>query len=175
MESNISSKAEDYLRTIHESTSQKGFVRIKDIARELDITSSTVVEMMKKLNTKGLVNYEKYGGITLTERGTEIALIVEKRHETFRNILEILLVPKDIALKDAHILEHKLQPKTILQFSRFLDLITTPEQPMFIKKWTDNFKKYCESHEKRQQHNLSREQERDFIKQLCGAEVVGKK
>jgi DtxR family Mn-dependent transcriptional regulator len=142
----VSSKAEDYLRTIYEEISKNGFVRIKDIARELNVTSSTVVEMMKKLDTQGFINYKKYGGITLTKRGTEIALIVEKRHETFRQILEILLVPKDIALKDAHILEHHLQIKTILQFSRFLDFITLyPERSMFTKKWTDDFKKYCEN------------------------------
>ncbi|MCW4024417.1 MAG: hypothetical protein NWF01_05200 [Candidatus Bathyarchaeota archaeon] len=82
----------------------------------------------------------------MTKSGTEIALIVEKRHETFRKFLEILLVPKDIALKDSHILEHQLQIKTVLQFSFFLDFITLyPERSMFIKKWTDDFKKYCES------------------------------
>ncbi|XHH07644.1 MAG: metal-dependent transcriptional regulator [Candidatus Bathyarchaeia archaeon] len=142
----VSSKAEDYLRTIYEEISKNGFVRIKDIARELKITSSTVVEMMKKLDSQGLVNYKKYGGVTLTNRGTEIALIVEKRHETFRQLLEILLVPKSIALKDAHILEHQLQSKTIFQFSMFLSYITAyPNQSMFIKNWVEDFKKYCET------------------------------
>lgn len=141
----ISSKAEDYLRAIYEIVAQKGFVRIKDIARELEVKPPTVVEMMKKLDAKGLVVYEKYGGITLTNRGTEIAELVEKRHETFRKFLEILLVPKDMALKDAHILEHELHSKTILQFSRFVDFITKhSEKPMFIKRWLDEFKKYCE-------------------------------
>ena len=100
----ISSKAEDYLRAIYEIVNQKGFVRIKDIARELDVKPPTVVEMMKKLDDKRLVTYEKYGGITLTERGKQIAELIENRHETFKNFLEILLVPKDTALKDAYIL-----------------------------------------------------------------------
>jgi DtxR family Mn-dependent transcriptional regulator len=94
MNSDVSSTAEDYLRTIHECITQKGFVRIKDIARELEITSSSVTEMMKKLHKKKLVNYEKHGGVTLTQRGAEIALTVEKRHETFKKILELILVPK---------------------------------------------------------------------------------
>jgi DtxR family Mn-dependent transcriptional regulator len=149
----ISSKAEDYLRTIYEQISKNGFVRIKDIARELNVTSSTVVEMMKKLDEQKLINYKKYGGVTLTNHGTEIALIVEKRHETFRQLLELLLVPKDIALKDAHILEHQLQSKTILQFTMFLNFITThPTQSMYIKNWVGDFKKHCEQSksEKRQ-------------------------
>jgi DtxR family Mn-dependent transcriptional regulator len=55
----ISSKAEDYLRAIYEIVAQKGFVRIKDIARELEVKPPTVVEMMKKLDAKALVRYEK--------------------------------------------------------------------------------------------------------------------
>ena len=141
----ISSKAEDYLRAIYEIVARKGFVRIKDLARELEVKPPTVVEMMKKLDAKGLVIYEKYSGVTLTDRGKEIAEIIEKRHETFREFLEILLVPKDIALKDAHILEHELHSKTILQFSRFVDFIAKySERPMFMKRWLEEFKKYCE-------------------------------
>jgi DtxR family Mn-dependent transcriptional regulator len=141
----ISSKAEDYLRAIYEIVKQKGFVRIKDIARELEVKPPTVVEMMKKLDAKALVVYEKYGGITLTDRGREIAELVENRHETFREFLEILLIPKDIALKDAHILEHQLQPKTIQQFSRFVNFIQgCSDRPMFMKRWLEEFKKYCE-------------------------------
>jgi DtxR family Mn-dependent transcriptional regulator len=144
----ISSKAEDYMRAIYEIVTQKGFVRIKDIARELEVKPPTVVEMMKKLDAQRLVVYEKYSGITLTDRGRAIAELVENRHETFREFLEILLVPKEIALKDAHILEHQLQSKTILQFSRFVDFITEySEQPMFMKRWLEEFKKYCETTE----------------------------
>jgi DtxR family Mn-dependent transcriptional regulator len=144
-ENNLSSTAEDYLRAIYEIVARKGFARIKDLARELEVKPPSVVEMMKKLEANGLVVYEKYGGVTLTDRGTEIAEIIEKRHETFREFLEVLLVPKDIALKDAHILEHQLHSKTILQFSRFVDFIKKySERPMFIKRWLDEFKKYCE-------------------------------
>jgi DtxR family Mn-dependent transcriptional regulator len=141
----ISGKAEDYLRTIHEVVRRKGFARIKNIALILEVKPPTVVEMMKKLAARGLVVYEKYGGVTLTAHGKRIAEVVEKRHETFRKFLEILLVPKDIALKDAHILEHQLHPNTVLQFSRFVDFITRySERPMFMKRWLLEFKKYCE-------------------------------
>jgi DtxR family Mn-dependent transcriptional regulator len=104
--------------------------------------------MMKKLDTKRLVVYEKYGGVTLTVRGKKIAEVIEKRHQTFRKLLEILLVPKDIALKDAHLLEHELDSKTILQFSRFVDFIAKySERPAFMKRWLMEFKRYCEKRE----------------------------
>jgi DtxR family Mn-dependent transcriptional regulator len=144
----ISSRVEDYLRSIYEIVTRKGFARIKDIARKLGVKPSTVVEMMKRLDAKGLVVYERYGGVTLTPRGKRIAEVIEKRHETFRKFLEILLVPKDIALKDSHILEHQLDSKTVLQFSRFVDFIAMySERPRFMKRWLNEFKKYCERKE----------------------------
>lgn len=141
----LTGRSEDYLRGLYEIVEQKGYARIKDVARELVVQPSSVVEMMKKLDQKGLVAYEKYGGITLTSEGEEIARAVVKRHETFKKFLEIILVPKDIALKDAHVLEHRLDPKTILQLTRFVDFITTTaEHPRFVGRWIEHFKRYCE-------------------------------
>lgn len=143
----ISSKAEDYLRALHEIVARKGFARIKDIARELGVKPPTVVEMMRKLDAKGLVSYEKYGGVTLTDRGRDLAEVVRTRHETFKRFLEILLVPEVIASHDAHILEHALRPETIRQFSRFVDFTADPKRPKFIEELLEEFGKYCEAKE----------------------------
>lgn len=151
MKETLTGRTEDYLRGICEIIERKGYARIKDIVRELNVRPSTVVEMMKKLDHIGLVVYEKYGGITLTPQGEEIARAVRERHETFKKFLEIILVPKDVALKDAHMLEHQLDPKTILQFTRFVEFITSaPEHPKFVKRWLEQFKRYCET--KNRQH-----------------------
>jgi DtxR family Mn-dependent transcriptional regulator len=83
-----------------------------------------VVEMAKKLHGMKLVSYEKYGAVKLTEPGKEIAEFIERRHETFRKFLEVILVPEEIALKDTHILEHNLHPKTIVRFTKFVKFIT---------------------------------------------------
>jgi DtxR family Mn-dependent transcriptional regulator len=142
----LTGRTEDYLRGIYEITERKGYARIKDIVRELNVRPSTVVEMMKKLDHIGLAVYEKYGGITLTSQGEEIASAIRERHETFKKFLEIILVPKDVALKDAHVLEHQLDSKTILQFTRFVEFITSaPERPKFVKRWLGQFKRYCKT------------------------------
>lgn len=151
MKEALTGRTEDYLRGIYEIIERKGYARIKDIVRELNVRPSTVVEMMKKLDRMRLVTYEKYGGITLTPRGKEIARAVRERHETFKKFLEIILVPKDVALKDAHVLEHKLSSKTILQFTRFVEFITSaPKHPKFVGRWMEQFRSYCEK-ENRQQ------------------------
>lgn len=147
----LTGRAEDYLRAILEIVQRKRYARIRDVARELGVQPPSAVEMMKKLDQMGLVVYEKYGAVTLTSQGEEIARVVRKRHETFKKFLEIILVPKEIALKDSHMLEHQLDPKTVLQFTKFVEFITSAsERPKFVRRWLEQFKKYCEK--ENQQH-----------------------
>ena len=154
MEGALSRRAEDYLRSIYEIVECKGFARIKDIAKEMKLKPSTVVEMVKKLHSGGFIHYEKYGGVTLTPRGREIAKAIKERHDIFKRFLELILVPEDIALKDSHILEHQLDPKTILQFARFVRFITeASERPKFVGRWMEQFKEYC----RREEENSIRE------------------
>jgi DtxR family Mn-dependent transcriptional regulator len=147
MHESVSGRVEDYLRAIYEIIEQKGYARIKDISRELGVRPSSVVEMMRKLHDRGFVIYEKYGDITLASQGREVAEAVEMRHNTFKKFLEIILVPEDIAAKDAHVLEHRLDSKTILQFTRFVEFITratSSDRPKFVGRWMEQFRKYCE-------------------------------
>ena len=148
---NVSGRCEDYLRALYEIVERKGYARIRDISKKLGVKPSTTIEMMKKLQENGLVNYEKYGGVTLTPSGKRIAEAVKKRHDTFKKFLEIILVPEETALRDAHLLEHELDPKTILQFTRFVEFITEAEttgHPRLVKRWIEQFKRFCEEEEK---------------------------
>jgi len=63
------------------------------VAETLDRTPATVTETFKQLAAEGLVDYEPYEGVTLTEAGREEA---EQLHETyvtvswfFRGVLEL--------------------------------------------------------------------------------------
>lgn len=146
MNETFSSRVEDYLRSIYDVTESKGYARIKDISREMDLKPSSVVGMMGKLKKLGLVNYEKYGEIKLTTRGKEITTELKKRRETFEKFLEIILVPKKIAAKDAHILEHQLDPQTIQQFSRFVEFVTqnkSDEHMNSVDNLMKKFRTYC--------------------------------
>jgi len=61
MERILSRRMEDYLRSIYEVVERKGFARIRDVAKELGLKPSTVVEMVRKLHKNSFVRYEKYG------------------------------------------------------------------------------------------------------------------
>ncbi|MHA1770522.1 MAG: metal-dependent transcriptional regulator [Candidatus Thorarchaeota archaeon] len=138
----MTTRTEDYLRVLDEIIEEKGYARIKDIAERLGVRSSSVVEMMKKMSQMDLVRYEKYGGVRLTSSGQERADAVRKRHDTFMNLLELIMVPQNIALKDAHILEHNLHPKTVVQFSKLVEFITSQsELSECMSVWSQHFGK----------------------------------
>jgi DtxR family Mn-dependent transcriptional regulator len=145
----LSEREEDYLRGILEVLNGKGYVRIRDLANEVEVRPSSAIEMMKKLDKKGLVVYEKYGGVVFTPEGRDVALSIRNRHETFKKFLEMIFVPKDIAIKDAHILEHQLDPKTILQFKKFVEFITAyKERPHMVSRWLEMFKEFSEGEDR---------------------------
>lgn len=149
----ISERAKDYLRIIHKIMDQRGFAKTGDIALELNIKPPSVVEMLNKLQSLNLVVHEKYGGVRLTEKGLSIAEAIRKRHDTFRKFLEIILVPHEVAIRDAHILEHKLDYRTTLQFTRFVDFMTLDRQGL-IRRWIESFKGYCDREDREDSRKL---------------------
>ncbi len=138
----LSRKAEDYLEAILNITAAKGRARVKDIAQALNVKPSSVVEMANRLSDMGLVDYRKYDGISLTDKGEGIAKVVKDRHETIRAFLEILRVPPRIANKDACIMEHELEPETIEQLRKFVRFVrSAPDYP----QWLQHFESFCKT------------------------------
>jgi DtxR family Mn-dependent transcriptional regulator len=138
----LSRKAEDYLEAILNVTERKGYARVKDVAAALQVRPPSVVEMLRKLDGQGFVVYQKYEGVRLTPRGNEIARVVKNRHETIRAFLELLNVPAKIADRDACIIEHDLEPKTIEQLKKFVQFVlTAPDHP----QWLAHFETFCET------------------------------
>ena len=72
----ITSNVEDYLKAIfhliYEDEMQK--VGTNQVAEYLELSPASVSVMLKKLKEKALIDYEKYGKISLTNSGHSIAL-----------------------------------------------------------------------------------------------------
>jgi DtxR family Mn-dependent transcriptional regulator len=135
---------EDYLEAIYRITQRKGYARTKDISQELEISSPSVTEMLGKLDREGLVNHERYSGVSLTPEGERIARTVKSRHETLRKFLEIILVSEKTAEIDACEIEHEISPETIEQLTKFVKFVeTAPIHP----KWIGHFKEFCRTGE----------------------------
>ncbi|MCP1662895.1 MAG: metal-dependent transcriptional regulator [Methanocalculus sp. MSAO_Arc1] len=120
---NLSRKAEDYLEAIYRVASSKGYARTKDVALELGVRPSTVVEMFRKLHSFGLLEYRRYEGVVLRPEGEKIGRTVHLRHETLKEFLLLLRVPERVAEEDACFMEHELHPETIQQIRTLLDCL----------------------------------------------------
>jgi Mn-dependent DtxR family transcriptional regulator len=106
-------RMEDYLETIYELVQHKGYATLADIAEYLNVQPPSVTTMMRRLDEGGLLNYEKYRGIQLTEKGMDIAKIIHDRHSVLSEFLKLIGVSEKIANEDAESMEHHLHPQTM--------------------------------------------------------------
>jgi len=78
---------------LSESTTER--VRTGELREFLNVTPASVTEMVSKLDERGLVDYEKYQGVTLTDRGEALAMEVGWRFcvvsTFFESVLETTL------------------------------------------------------------------------------------
>ena len=72
---------------LHETRGQHGVTRVSDLAKQLDVSPGTVSSVLKKLEQMHLVQHERYGLISLTPDGTDVAECVIRRYETVRALL----------------------------------------------------------------------------------------
>ena len=77
------------------------------------MSAASVTTMMRRLDQSGLLDYEKYRGIRLTEKGTDIAKIIHDRHSVLSEFLKMIGVSEKIANEDAESMEHHLHPQTM--------------------------------------------------------------
>lgn len=113
-------RMEDYLEVIYELIQYKGYANTIDISEYLNVSSPSVTKMVQKLNESGHLNYEKYRGIRLTEKGILVAKSIRERHGLLAEFLKIIGVDEDTANKDAEGIEHYLQPKTLGKLENFI-------------------------------------------------------
>jgi DtxR family Mn-dependent transcriptional regulator len=100
---------ENYLKEIYALEQEQSPVSTSRLARRFSYSPATITGMLKKLHTLGLVHYEPYQGVSLTDSGQVIALKVLRRHrliETF--LVQILQIPWELVHSEADRLEHSL-------------------------------------------------------------------
>ena len=108
-----SQSAEDYLERIHELIEEKGYARVVDIASSLDVKQASVTSMVQKLGELGYLNYVKYRGLVLTEKGLAVACKIQKRHETLSRFFSLFGLDEDTQKHDIEGIEHHLSPATV--------------------------------------------------------------
>lgn len=137
----LTSVMEDYLEAIFDLDQEKKFIRVKDIAKRMNVKMPTVSSMLKTLNDRGLVNYEKYEYVELTKDGEDVGKEMRRRHEVFLKFLtEILEIEFATADAEACKMEHTLSPATLNSLTDFMEFIQTC--PRAGESWLKYFKEY---------------------------------
>jgi len=118
---------ENYLKAIYKlSLNGVQGVSTNAIADKLATKPSSVTDMIKKLADKKLVSYQKYQGVNLTKKGSDVAVSIIRNHRLW----EVFLVEKlnfkwdevhDLAEELEHINTHKLTERLdeFLGFPKF--------------------------------------------------------
>jgi Mn-dependent DtxR family transcriptional regulator len=105
---------EDYLEAIYKLSFEGKKVSVTNLAKILNVKPSSVVEQLRKLSDKKLIIYKKGEEIRLTRKGSRLARQIFERHIILKKFLsEILMLPEEIAEKDACSMEHYLHKDTI--------------------------------------------------------------
>lgn len=132
---------EDYLEAIFDLDTKKQVVRVKDIADKLDVRMPSVTSMLKTLNERGLVNYEKYETVHLTAQGVVIGKEMRRKHDALRRFLaEVLRVDSETAEAEACKMEHALSSETMDRLVDFINFIHTC--PRAGESWLRNFEDF---------------------------------
>jgi DtxR family Mn-dependent transcriptional regulator len=83
---------ENYLKAIYHLSDQKNdeSVSTNELAEVTQTRAASVTDMLKKLAEKEYIDYKKYQGVKLTEKGKKIALKIIRNHRLW----EVFLVKK---------------------------------------------------------------------------------
>jgi DtxR family Mn-dependent transcriptional regulator len=145
---NLSASLEDYLETIAVLKRKKAYARIGDIAKYLNVKSSSVNVAINFLVENELVIHEKYGYVDLTDKGEKIAREVQRKHEILYKFLNSLLfIDSKVAEKEACKIEHLVGVETIHKLERLYILLkkyflTEYEDMINLKEYLEKWKNY---------------------------------
>ncbi|KZL91407.1 metal-dependent transcriptional regulator [Clostridium magnum] len=108
----LTSALEDYLEMIYRNSLSEAYIRINILAQLLNVKASSASKMVKKLGQLGMVNYEKYGIVTLTDEGKKLGEFLLNRHNTIENFLSFIGC-KENALIQTELMEHIITTDTV--------------------------------------------------------------
>ena len=98
----------------------------------------TVSSMLKTLNDRGMVNYEKYEYVELTKDGADVGKEIRRRHELLlKFLMDILKIDLKTADEDACKMEHALSDVTLGSLTDFMSFIQSC--PRAGESWLQHF------------------------------------
>lgn len=132
----ITASMEDYIEMIYRLSQNKGFTRVGDLSKALNVKPASITKMIKKLDELNLASYEKYGYVNLTDNGSDYGEYLLNRHNTIERFLKILGVSKCL-LQETEKIEHVLSKETLDRIINFIEVVE--KYPDIKEKLDNNF------------------------------------
>lgn len=125
---------EDYLEMIYRNSLKEPYIRTNVLAQLLNVKDSSASKMIKKLGDLELVNYVKYGIVTLTVEGKKLGELLLNRHNIIENFLSFILCTEDTLIQ-VELIEHIITTDTVKNMQILYD---------FFKSNNDILEKYMD-------------------------------
>jgi DtxR family Mn-dependent transcriptional regulator len=140
----LSESTQSYLEVILDLENTQKVARAKDIAASLSVQRGSVTGALKSLEGLGLIHYQPYSFITLTDSGRKIAEEIAHRHSVLKDfLLNVLQIDEATAENTACRMEHAIDRKTVERLVCFIEYINTC--PRAGKVWLESFINFCKS------------------------------
>ena len=125
-ENNLTHSAAHHLLAIQELREQRGYARVTDVARHLNITTGSASTNLKSLKTKGLIVEDENRFLQLSNEGQALAkAVVQRKHLFFTFLKDILGVSAEQAEIDSCKTEHLISAETARKLEKFLHTKTS--------------------------------------------------
>lgn len=121
-ENNITHSAAHHLLAILELREKRGYARVTDVAKELNITTGSASINLKSLKAKNLIIEDENKFLSLSEEGEAVARAVLMRKKILYNFLaNVLKVKPEQAEIDSCKTEHLISAETAKKLQEFVE------------------------------------------------------
>lgn len=136
----LTASMEDYVEMIYRCTLDKDeSVRLNRLSYLLNVRDSSASKMMQKLGKLGLINYERYGLIKLTDLGKEVGQFLLQRHNTIEKFLKLITSDDDV-LVETELIEHVISSNTVENLNLLNEFIKeNPEIELQFKEFKKDY------------------------------------
>lgn len=115
---------ENYLKALFLLANEQGEINLSELSKSLDVSTPTANSMVKKLHDKGLLVYERYKPLVLTDNGRKSAALIIRKHR----LTEMFLVDRmGFGWEEVHDIAEQVEHiKSPVFFERMDELLDFP-------------------------------------------------
>ncbi|MDX1685632.1 MAG: metal-dependent transcriptional regulator [Saprospiraceae bacterium] len=106
---------ENYLKSLYFLDKHKSSITITELSKQMGVSPPTANNMIKKLKNLGMVKYERYQPLELTEQGRKLAALIIRKHRLAEMFLTEVM---GLGWEEVHDIAEDLEH---IQSERFFD------------------------------------------------------